>query len=99
MKRVSNECVLEMVGMTRSLMVTIRRRKLRFVGNVVRKEGLEKLVLEGRINGMKQRERRRLNYMEELASTMGCGGAFEEERLRWEGDRAGFREVVANVSP
>ena len=48
MKRVSNESVLKMVRMTRSLMVTIGRRQLRFVGHAVRKEGLEKLVLAGK---------------------------------------------------
>ena len=96
MKRVGNEHVLEMVGMTRSLMVTIGRRQLRFVGHAVRMEGLEKLVLEGKINEKKQRGRRRLNYVEGQASATGCGAV---ELLRWEGDRAGFREMVADASP
>ena len=77
-------------------MVTIGRRQLRFVGHVVRKEGLEKLVLEGKINGKRQRERRRSNYMEGLASATGYGAV---ELLRRAGVRAGFREVVADVSP
>ena len=66
--------------MTRSLMVTIRRRKIRFVGHVVRKEGPEKLVFEGKINGKRQRGRRRLKYMEGLASAAGCDAV---ELLRW----------------
>ena len=41
----SNELALEMV-VTRSLVVAISRRQLRFVGHVVKKEGLEKLALE-----------------------------------------------------
>ena len=87
MKRVGNERVLEMVGMTRSLMVAIRRRQLRFVGHVVRKEGLEKVVLEGKINEKRQRGRRRLKYMEGLASATGCGAV---ELLRRAGGRAGW---------
>ena len=53
--KISNECVLYIMGMERSLLVTIRRRQLRFVGHVVRKVGLEKLVLIGKINGKRQR--------------------------------------------
>ena len=78
MKRVSNERVLGMAGMTRSLMVTMRRRQLRFVGHVVRKKGFEKLVLEGKISGKRKRGRRSLNYIEGLASATGCGAV-----VRW----------------
>ena len=53
-------------------------------------------MLEGKINGKRQRERRRLNYMEGLTSATGCGAV---ELLRRVGDRAGFREVAADVSP
>ena len=61
-----------MVGMEGSLLVTIRRMQLRFVGHVVRKGGLEKLVIEGKINGKRQRGRQRLKYVEGLALTAGC---------------------------
>ena len=47
----SNERVLEMCDMKRSMMVTIWRRQLRFVGHAVRKEGLQKLVLEKKLEG------------------------------------------------
>ena len=70
--------------MTRRLMVTIRRRHIRFVGHVVRQEGLEKHVLEGKINEKKQRGRRRLDCVEGQASATGCGAV---ELLRWEGTR------------
>ena len=61
LQKISNECVLYMVGMERSLLVTVRRRQLRFVGHV-RKGGLEKLVLEEKINGERQRGGQRLKY-------------------------------------
>ena len=71
-KRISNEQILEMVGMERSLVMTIRKRQLRFVGHVERKGGLEKLALEGKIKGKRQRGRKRLDFMEGLALAAGC---------------------------
>ena len=50
-KKLSNEKVLQMVKMDRSLLIAIKKRQLNFVGHAVRKEGLEKLVLEGKIEG------------------------------------------------
>lgn len=43
-EKIFNECIQKMVGISRSLMMTIRRKQPRFIG-------LEKLVLEGKING------------------------------------------------
>ena len=63
LKKISNERVLYMVGTERSLLVTSRKRQLRFVGHVVRKGGLEKLGLEGKINVKRQRGRQRLKYL------------------------------------
>ena len=79
-------------GMTRSLMMTIRKRRMMFVGQVARKGGLGKLVLEGKINGKRQHGKRRLNSMEGKASAAGCGRV---EALRRAGDRIGFRGMVA----
>ena len=94
-KRISNEQILEMVGMERSLVMTIRKRQLRFVGHVGRKGGLEKLVPEGKIKGKRQR-RKRLDFMEGLALAAGCSAVTV---LRQTGDQVGFRNMVANVRP
>ena len=83
LKKISNERLLYMVSMERSLLVTIRSRQLRFVGHVVRKGGLEKLVLEEKINGKRQRGRQRLKYLEGLALTAECGAV---DILRRAGD-------------
>ena len=61
------------VGMERSLLVVIRRRQLQFVGQVVRKGGLEKLMLEVKIGGKRQRGRQGLRYLEGLELAAGCG--------------------------
>ena len=95
-KKISNERVLEMVNMIRDLLITIRQRQLRFVGHVARKNGIEKLVLEGKVAGQRQRGRRRLNFMGGLASAVGCSAV---EVIRRTGDRNGFRRMIADVSP
>ena len=94
LKKISHEHVLNMVGMERCLLVTIRRRQLRFVGHVVRKGGLEKLVLEGKIDGKRQRGRQRLKYLDGLAFAAGCGAV---DNLRRAGECAGYKQMVANV--
>ena len=95
-KKISNKCVLKIVGMERDLLVTIRKRQLKFVGHIMRKGGLEKLVLEGKVAGTRQRGRRRLNFIGGLASAVGCSAV---EVLRRAADRTGFRNMIANVSP
>ena len=52
-KKISNEQILDVVGMERSLVITNKERHLRFVEHVERKRCLEKLVLEGKIKGEK----------------------------------------------
>ena len=84
------------MGMARRLLVAIRRRQLKFAGHVIRKGGLEKLVLEGKINGKRQRGRQRLKYLDGLTSATGYGAV---DILRQADDRAGFRHMVANVRP
>ena len=93
-EKISNEHVLNMVGMERCLLVTIRRRQVQFVRHVVRKGGLEKLVLEGNIDGKRQRERQRLKYLDGMAFTAGCDAV---DILQRACERAGFKQMVSNV--
>ena len=94
MKRMSNESVLNMAGTTRSLLVTIRKRHLNFIGHVARKNGLEKLAIEGRIKRRRARGRQRTPFMESLTSTTD---AIIVDILRRTSDREDFRKIVANV--
>ena len=55
MERISNERVLDMIGMRRRLLARVRKRQLKYVGHSVRKGGIVKLVLEGKIPGKRQR--------------------------------------------
>ena len=51
-------------------MKTIRKRQIEFFGHVMRKEGLEELMLTGRVNGKRSRGRQRLTYLESLSKWM-----------------------------
>ena len=48
---VSNKTVLGKIKEERQIPTTITKRQLKFFGHVVRENGLEKLVLEGKIDG------------------------------------------------
>ena len=58
----SNEEVIEMAVYKRSLLKTIRKRQLQFVGHINRADGLEKQILTGKICGTKSRGRQRTKY-------------------------------------
>ena len=47
----TNEEVLRKAKTERSLIKTIRKRQLRFLSHIMRKEGLENLILAGYIDG------------------------------------------------
>jgi len=64
--RVTNEEVLKRAGTKRTLLSTIRRRQLEFLGHVVRKEGLENLVLTRKIEGNRYRGRQRKTFLGSL---------------------------------
>jgi len=47
----------------------IRQRQLAFLGHVLRKHGLENLVVTGRIDERKARGRQRLKYLDSLGKS------------------------------
>ena len=92
-KWISSKIVLDMVGVKRKLLVTIRERQVRFVVHVARKGGT--VMLEGKIDGRRSRGRRRQSLVEGLVLAAGCGAV----DILWRtSDRAGFKRMIANVS-
>ena len=67
-EHVTNEEVLRIAQTERMLMKTIVKRQQKFVGHIIRKDGLEKLVLSGKIEGKRDRGRQRITYMNVLSS-------------------------------
>ena len=84
----SNEEVLSKVGEERCLIKTIIMRKRNWIGHVLRHEGLMKEVLEGGMEGKRDRGRPRMGMLNELDE-----GSYEQMKRRAE-DRDKWREWV-----
>ena len=94
-KKITNEKVLELAGNKRSLMETIRKRQLSFVGHIIRESSSERLCLEGKIEGRKARGRQRLTYLVSLAGTVGLTC---HQLIRCAGYRKEFRSLAVIAS-
>ncbi|GFR91154.1 endonuclease-reverse transcriptase [Elysia marginata] len=66
--RKTNEEVLKETETARSLMS--RRGQAKFVGHIMRREGLENLVTTGRMEGKKSRRRQREKMLDGMTSWM-----------------------------
>src|SRR2546426_3092388 len=64
--KMSNEKVLEAVVERRRIVETIVRRKKNWIGHVVRRNGLLKLVLEGRMENKRARGKPRIGMIDDL---------------------------------
>ena len=93
--RVSNEGVLVLADEERTLMKAIRQRQLRFLGHTIHEESIEKLAIEGKVEGKRARGRQRLTYMDGLTSVV-VGNLRANNLLHAAQDRKGFRNMVAN---
>jgi len=65
----SNEEVFKEAGVHLTLMKRIRQWQLAFLGHVLRKHGLENLVVMGRIDGKRAKGRQRLKYLNSLGDS------------------------------
>ena len=95
-ERKTNESILDDIGRRRKLLAVIRRRQMRFLGHVVRREDLENLILTGRIEGRRGRGRPRIKYMDDMKSAIG-GGLTTQQIMYAARDREQWRSMIANV--
>ena len=91
----TNEEVLAMAKAEREIISNIKQRQMRFLGHILRRDGLEKLVVEGKLDGRKSRGRPRRSYIQNLMNCTTCeskGGFIQsaQHRNQW-------RNMVANV--
>ena len=82
------------MGEERRLLKTICQRQLRFVGQIVREEAIEKLSLVGRVEGCRSRGSQRQKFLQGLTTVAGTKSV---KILRLAQDRNGFRNLFANV--
>ena len=89
-QHVSNYEVLRRMQTRRRLMLDIRKRQLKFLGHIMRKEGLENLILTGLIEGGRDRGEQRATYLTGLSEWMtgrSMGEAGSQALLRASRDR------------
>ena len=92
-KHVSNEEILRRVGNPVRLMDVIRNRQLRFLGHVIRKDGVEKLALTGKIEGKRDRGRQRLKYLDQF------GAKSNTEFIHSAQEREDWRSMIRQRPP
>ena len=66
----TNVEVMEEAGLTRSLVNRIRKQQATFVGHILRRKGLEHLVITGKMEGRRGRGRQREQMIDSLAAWM-----------------------------
>ena len=93
----TNEEVMEMADYSRCLLKTIRKRQMNFFGHINRKDGLEKRLLCGRINGVKSRGRQRTKFTDSLNSYVTGKTTSNIEMIRKTEDRDEWRAMTADA--
>ena len=93
--KVSNKDVLIRAKTQRTLMETIRKKQLEFLGHLCRKKGLEHQLLTGKIEGKRDRGRQRTTYMDSLKLLTNEKNA--GTLLQKTDDRENWKTLIVNV--
>ena len=70
--KITNEEVLRRMGGEREIWNCIKRRRVELVGHILRHDSIVRTVIEGYIEGKRNRGRPRLEYMEQIMKDTGC---------------------------
>lgn len=75
--KVSNEEVLRRMNKAKEISNTIKRRKLEYLGHVLRGDryNILKLIIQGKIKGKRTIGRRRISWLRNLREWFGCTSA------------------------
>ena len=93
----TNVSILEETNQERSLINTIRKRQLKFLGHICRRKGLEFLSLTGKIEGTRSRGRQRITFLDSLSSFVTGNNKDNIALLRMTEDRDRWRIMIADV--
>ena len=98
--KVTNEEVLQRAAVERKLIGEIRTRQLRFLGHVIRKDGLENLALTGKIEGKRSRGRKRMLWMASLNAWLAERGIRQQEveLIKKARNRELWQAMIAHIS-
>ena len=84
----------------RSLLNTIKKRKCQYFGNIIRGDGLQRLLMEGRINGRRGRGRPRTMWtdnIKELNELIEWTKISHNDCIRVAQDRERWRSMIADL--
>jgi len=91
----SNLEVLRAAGVQRTLMKMIGQRQLDFFGHVMRRQGIEALVVTGKVEGRRARGRQREKYLDSLCTCLE-DNVSPTKFIRATEDRPFWHDMVAN---
>ncbi len=92
--KITNKKIFEMAGVNRSLILTIKKRQLRYFGHVVRHDSLQKTIMTGKIAGKRDRGRQRRKWTDGIAEWMGLA---KQDIFHAAHDREGWRSRIADL--
>ena len=90
----TNKEVLGMMKIKRLLIDSIRKRKVKYFGHMVRQNGLQRLLLEGKINRKRGKGRPRLTWATNIKEWRGQTYV---ECVRAAENRQEWRSITANL--
>ena len=96
-ERKTNKEILTMAGCKRTLIKTIRERQMKFFGHINRKNGLEKLMLCGKIDGKKNRGRQRITFTNSLNKHTTNNTMSNTELIRMTNNRKDWNAMIVDV--
>ena len=70
---------------------SIRKQKLRFFGHTIRRNGLDKQIITGKVNGRRRRGRPPTSWLKDITEITGLSLA---EAVRAAEDRREWRRIV-----
>ena len=88
--KITNEQVLEIVKEKRTLIDVIRSRKKKWIGHVLRGNGLLKEIIEGRIVGKRPRGRKRAMMLDDMKEGKELYAEMKERARHRENWKAGI---------
>ena len=94
-QKINNQKVLKKLNLKKTeLLTTVKQRKLKYYGHIRRHPSIQKSIVEGKIEGKRGRGRKRTNWLDSIASTIGkpinkCAKMAENRDL--------WRSVTVNV--
>ncbi len=91
--KLSNNHVLDKMNSKRSLIYTIKNKKLKYFGHLIRHSKLHRMLLEGQANGRRAKGRPRMSYINNIKQWTGLSHI---EAIRSAQDRLLWRTIASN---